>query len=501
MAVSLRPRISSRMKLDIEDYSAIRRALGAISGDVSNDAVGAHVAKLEDLYAPATHSAALDPTAPIVLGSRGSGKSFWAGVLGQKETRLAAAEAYPRLGLSKVEVHFGYTGIGGPEGVSMEHIDAAVPDDADIDQAKAFWWATILAAAARSAGKTVAKPKNYLNDALDWEARENQLNAHERRLLADGKTLLVVYDALDTVARTWPRRRLLTESLLEVVWAMRAYRAIRLKLFLRTDQIEDDALRFVELPKLREGAVRLTWSGSDLYGLLYSRLALTADTEARKAFGKLLRKLGFLVPDVKTILTRRWPLVSAPDDQQELMVALAGQAYMGQGTYAYKKGSTYGWPITHLADSYAEVTPRSFLGMMIAAAKHGAPSADRVISPEGIRHGLRAASKTRVDQLHKEFPWIKGVLAPLAGLLLPQIEDAVFDVWRNANTMNRLMEDARSQNYLPPFPREQRKDEHHLFIALERIGVMFRRKDDRLDMPDLFRVATKLLKKGAVAPL
>jgi hypothetical protein len=487
-----------KLELDIEDYGAIRRAMGAISGDVSNDAVGANVAKREDLYAPEMHSAALDPNTPIVLGSRGTGKSFWAGVLGQQETRMAAAQAYPRLPLSKVEVHFGYTGVGGPEGVSMEHIDEAVPQDADIDQAKAFWWATILGAAARSAGETVTKPKAFLKDAR--EAREDQLSTRERQLQADGKVLLVVYDALDTVARTWPRRRLLTESLLEVVWAMRAYRAIRLKLFMRPDQIEDDALRFVELPKLRTGAVRLEWSETDLYGLLYTRLAMTTDSEAKEAFGKLLRKLGFPVPDPKAILTRRWPLVADQGNQQKLMVALAGP-YMGQGTYAYKKGSTYRWPTTHLADAFAEVTPRSFLGMMIAAATYGAAPTDRVINPEGIRHGLRAASKTRVDQLHQEFPWIKGVLAPLAGLLLPQSKDVVLDVWRKADTMNRLIGDAKKHNYLPPFPPEQINDEHNLFIALERIGVMSRRKDDRLDMPDLFRVATKLLKKGAVAPL
>jgi hypothetical protein len=181
------------------------------------------------------------------------------------------------------------------------------------------------------------------------------------------------------------------------------------------------------------------------------------------------------------------------------MTALAGQ-YMGQGAYAFKKGNTYDWPMTHLGDARSEVTPRSFLGMMIAAARHLTPPVDRVITPEGIRHGLRAASKTRVDQLHQEFPWIKGVLAPLAGLLLPQREDEVYQVWHRAETVARLIADAEN-SYLPPFPHGDRHGEHELFLALERIGVMFRRNDDRLDMPDLFRVAAKLLKKGAIAPV
>ncbi len=76
----------------------------------------------------------------------------------------------------------------------------------------------------------------------------------------------------------------------------------------------------------------------------------------------------------------------------------------------------------------------------------------------------------------------------------------VFSVWRKADTYSRLIEDAKEYGYLPPFPNGELDGERGIFAALERIGVMFRRRDDRLDMPDLFRVAAKLLKKGAIAP-
>jgi hypothetical protein len=301
------------------------------------------------------------------------------------------------------------------------------------------------------------------------------------------------------VATSWPRRQLLTQALLEVTWAMRAYRSVRMKLFMRSDQIEDDALQFVELPKLRTGAVRLTWSGTDLYGLLFARLALG---EAKDAFGRLLSSLGFRVASRDQILVRQWSLGKDIAHQQELMTALAGP-YMADGKYGYKKGKTYDWPLKHLSDAFDEVTPRSFLGLMIAAAKYGVAPARRVITPGGIQHGLRAASKTRVDQLHQEFPWIKGVLAPLAGLLLPQEEQQVFAVWRKARTLKDAIADANKEGYLPPVHPGQggTVDERGLYIALERIGVMLRRKDDRIDMPDLFRVAAKLLKKGGTAPL
>jgi hypothetical protein len=281
---------------------------------------------------------------------------------------------------------------------------------------------------------------------------------------------------------------------------MRAYRSVRLKLFLRPDQIDDDALRFVELPKLRTGAVRLAWSTTDLYGLLFARLVLSPDHGARSAFKKLLKSLDIAEGTQTAVLARRWPLAYDKDDQARAMQAVAGP-YMSSGPHGYKKGKTYDWPVTHVADAFEEVTPRSFLGLMIAAAQYGAAPQDRAITPDGIRHGLRAASKTRVDQLHLEFPWIKGVLAPLDGLLLPQNENQVFRVWQRANTIETLISDAKLNNYLPPFPTEGQQKEQQLFEALKRIGVMFRRKDGRIDMPDLFRVAAKLLKKGGTAPL
>ena len=314
----------------------------------------------------------------------------------------------------------------------------------------------------------------------------------------EGRTLLVVYDALDTISNEWPRRRLLTEALFEVVWAMRAYSWIKLKVFLRPDQIDDDSLRFVELPKLRTGAVRLEWTGTDLYGLLFARLALS--TVGRDALNIMLSDLNMPTADLDRILKRQWPLAWDAQEQTKAMTILAGP-YMAPGPNGFKKGKTYDWPIKHLGDAYEEVTPRSFLGLMIGAASYGSAPTNRALTPDGIRHGLRDASKTRVDQLHLEFPWIKGVLAPLSGLLLPQAEHVVYRVWRQAKTVSLVVADARTRGYLPPFESDQLQNEGGLFDALHRIGVMFRRKDDRIDMPDLFRVAAKLLKKGATAPL
>jgi hypothetical protein len=223
-------------------------------------------------------------------------------------------------------------------------------------------------------------------------------------------------------------------------------------------------------------------------------------SNAAESFERLLASLHLRTATPEQIRARQWALAYDEMSQRRLMDALAGP-YMASGPHAHKKGNTYDWPLTHLGDAFDEVTPRSFLSLAIGAANYKDPPIDFVVTPDGIRHGLRAASKMRVDQLHQEFPWIKGVLAPLAGLLLPQEEDEVFDVWRRAQTVSQSVKSAQRDGYLPPFPKKTDADEQGLYAALERIGVMFRRPDGRLDMPDLFRVAAKLLKKGGTAPL
>jgi len=96
----------------------------------------------------------------------------------------------------------------------------------------------------------------------------------------------------------------------------------------------DDALRFVELPKLRTGAVNLRWSSTDLYGLFFARIALSPDTAGADAFARAIGGLGLRTADRRTILTRLWSLALDAQDQQRTMALLAGP-YMGKGAYGY----------------------------------------------------------------------------------------------------------------------------------------------------------------------
>ncbi|MDP1869199.1 MAG: hypothetical protein Q8L13_23030 [Bradyrhizobium sp.] len=481
------------------DYKAIRRGLASLDASAAHAASGESRAKVEEIFAPEQHAGALDPNAIIVLGARGAGKSFWAGVLGNDETRKAASEAYPNLGLDKITVRFGFTGIASDGSISRQTIDAQIPQGQEALLASRLWRCVVLRSLT-SALKPKSKPpliSDMMRKYSDPEVWENECELADRGLAKKGQKVLVIFDALDSIAMDWERLRALTDALLEVAWSTRGYRALRLKLFLRPDQMRDLGLRFVELPKLVAGATNLNWDGVDLYGMLFARLGAIEEPRTKKSFLDLLNAESVPPPPKTLKRLRSWSLSYRSAVQRRVFRSMAG-SYMGR---SHKKGRTYDWPIRHLADGHGEVTPRSFLTLMMEAARFSQVPPDQVISAEGIRHGLREASKVRVNQLDLEFPWIKRVLAPLSGLQVPCGASQIGERWNETGTIAAVMKRANNGEFLPPFnPRTEGTEDVKLRATLVRIGVLMLRSDDRFDMPDLFRVAARLLKKGGVAP-
>jgi hypothetical protein len=315
-----------------------------------------------------------------------------------------------------------------------------------------------------------------------------------------GKVFLVTFDALDTIAREWKRSSLIIDALFEVIWSLRARRCIRAKAFIRPEQLNDEMLRFVELPKLRSGRVELEWTQLGLYGLLFSRLADSDDKVARNAFRDLAAEIGAPVPKNLSKERLSWLLISDRGSQSSCMQRLAGP-YMGRG---FKKGGTYDWPYNHLADAKGKVTPRSFIKLFVEAARFGQADPQLVISPEGIRHGLREASKVRVDQLVIEYQWVKRAIAPLAGLTVPCAPEAIYQRWSETDTVKVIMTASADKvsGFLPPFPpRSQGNHMDMLASAMERLGLLSYRQDGRVDIPDLFRVAASMLKRGGTTPV
>jgi len=107
------------------DFAAIRSALAALPSD--HDAVGDHSPTVDEIFTPDQHANALDPNTPVVVGARGTGKSFWAGVLGKDDTRAVTASAYPNLHLDQLIVKSGYSGLPNDYTVSAKIVDKWVP--------------------------------------------------------------------------------------------------------------------------------------------------------------------------------------------------------------------------------------------------------------------------------------------------------------------------------------------------------------------------------------
>lgn len=481
------------------NYLAIRQGLAELDASASHAASGDSRPRPEEIFAPEQHAGALDPNVTIVLGARGTGKSFWAGVLGNDATRQAAAAAYPNLGLDKVIVRFGFTGLANDGSVSRATIDSLVPPGKEGELGLLLWRCVVLRAL-RSARNPHSKPQtiaSMMREYSDPEKWEEDCDAANRELQKINLTVVVIFDALDSVAVEWDRLRYLTDALLEVSWSTRGYSSLKTKLFFRPDQMNDLGLRFVELPKLLAGATNLRWNGTDLYGMLFARIGSLKSSVAKKSFSELLREESIAAIPRNLKALRNWPLATDRKIQARVFVRLAG-AFMGRGN---KKGRTYDWPVKHLADGHGEVTPRSFLTLMIEAARHTPCPQGQVMSAEGIRHGLREASKVRVDQLDLEFRWIKRVLAPLSRLQVPCNASQITNRWNETETIKAILLRARSGEFLPPFDLKAKgKNDDLLRATLVRIGVLILRSDDRFDMPDLFRVAARLLKKGGVAP-
>src|SRR5208282_1016616 len=301
----------------------------------------------------------------------------------------------------------------------------------------------------------------------------------------------------------WPRLRMLTKGLLEVTYAMRSYRSLRMKLFLRPEQLDDPAVGFTDLSKLKAGKIDLSWDDVDLYGLFFTRLA--NEQTSRKAFEEVLSRVRIAIPKSKLFKIPS-SLARNADTQERVFIQIAGQ-YMGAD---HRKGKTYTWIPGHLADGFRMVTPRSFLTALRKAAEVSVPAETRVLTVDGIKEGLRAASRVRVDQLKEEYKWIELALIPLAGLRVPCSENEITNRWLHTKTANNIEIEAAEKGYLAPSempaigddkttPKSQVR-ERGLLATLFKIGVLEPRPDGRINMPDIFRIGADIIGRGRVAP-
>lgn len=270
-------------------------------------------------------------------------------------------------------------------------------------------------------------------------------------------------------------------------------RNIRVKVFIRPDMISDRIFQFTDASKLASRA-SLRWTPTNLYGLFFHYLG-NADSEWAESFRATADE--WVPAD-----DGRWvtPTAYANDaiKQQDLFVQIAGE-FMGAN---YRKGRTYTWLPNHLMDGTEQVSPRSFLAALSRAVQTTGNEHDAhpyAIHHEGLRRGVQFASEIRVKEVGEDIPWVRTLAAPLEGLQVPIEPDAVISAWKEKGIGADLLAASSVDS-----PRTGPTDPHRpqrLVEDLVELGVMRRRTDGRLDMPDVYRIAFRIGRKGGVPKL
>lgn len=471
------------------DFQPIREVLLRLDPSIAHKALD----RPEIIYPAPDHADALDPSRVLVVGGRGVGKSFWTSVLANEDTKRLISTEYPKLGLDQVDVALGYCegAIGSRSVAPSSHmLRKALENSFD---SETIWQSVLLKALAPEEG-----PESFIA-RVEWvqqhpEGYEDLVINADRALQRDNRLKLLVFDALELLAKDWGTIRTLTKGLLILAREMSARRSIRLKVFMRRDHFED--LRrnpFPDFSKLATAAVHLRWQTVDLYGALFTYF--WKDDRSRRTFQALCNTVGIDADGDS------FPRILKRDEHKQytLFSAIAGE-FMGSNA---KRGRVYTWIPRHLADAFGETSLRSFLLALREAAREGTQQQHLAIDYKGINTGVLKASETRLDELKEDHPWVEIALRALEGLTVPCPREDFLARWKERSTMDAIRSASSESRPTAPIELDLSADndqEESLLKAMIDIGIAEERGSQRINAPDIFRVAAKMKRKGGVPP-
>lgn len=432
------------------------------------------------MFAPPAHEVALAFDRLLVVGGRGTGKSYWAAALCQPEARDRLMNLYPkaRQGLQATTSFQGFVGRLGAESAPfaatadelLELVEYAPPDHV---------WRAVLCRYLADRPDAVLAEMYDSGKTRDRDFRDRLVEAGR------GAPVLMVCDALDRLSTSWASGRRLCRGLLQLALDLRGFRQANVKVFLRRDQFEDAGLfDFPDASKLRTGAVELDWEHDELYGLLFQGVQVELPEEMWQ------QQLSPLMPESED---------QGSEPYRSAFEHIAGE-FMGTDR---RRGFTYTWIPKHLADTSHRASPRSFIVAVGRAAESAARNTTTPIDYRGIHEGVRAASKTRMDELREDHPWITTVLNDLEGLAVPCPPGQFTRRWRDKETARRVR-DAGGGNESPGVPialenGTSETDERALLDALVTLRVVeIREATSRANVPDIYRVAARIGRRGGV---
>lgn len=455
------------------------------------------------LFMPDAHRTALYVDTTVVPGGRGVGKTFWYHSLLRDDLRELAAAEYRINRLRNLRVAPGY----GPTLMFERYPGARVlrglveagEDPYDI-------WYTVL---------LVALGQQELRDLPEWPDKIAWVRAHpgpvqrtleraDREAYDRNVVHLLLFDALEHLHTDRGQADRLVAGILRLALEMRfGTRNIRLKVFIRPDMFDGARLHFADASKLSGYAARLEWSRTDLYGLLFHFLG-NEDGELAGLAHRFRRMTGGWDPYGQGARHAPPALLRNDEATQSALFEQIADPFMGGN---YRKGRPYTWLPNHLMDGHGRISPRSFLKALFTAAeatRTGHPSHDRALHQEAIRQGVQEASKGRVAEISEDTRWVELAIRPLAGCQVPIEKETVLGIWKKENLPAELARDSAryTQIDVPELVRTGPRhpdDLSRLVEELKELGVMTPpRSDGRLDLPDVYRIAFGLGRRGGV---
>lgn len=308
----------------------------------------------------------------------------------------------------------------------------------------------------------------------------NALDAVEKRLQDTGEKVFAIYDHLDRIGAFQPKVRQRYVSTLMALWLSLSnrYTCLRAKIFVREDLFRAGELGFPDATKLRPRSVSLDWDTVSLYRVVVHRFA-----NVSKSLRDWLHPISGLELHDRGELG--WTVGDMPEALQRRFAERLAGKLMGRGV---KKGYTYRWIPNRLQDAQGQIVPRSILCLLGFAAeeasRHPLSRGQRLLTPPDLQAALEPTSKERVGEIQEEFP------------LVARIENLRGrEVWMDREeTVEALGYRVDGEREGLPLDGEQ------VFEELLRLGVLnVRKKDGRVDVPDIYRYGYGIQRKGGVA--
>jgi hypothetical protein len=447
---------------------------------------------------------ALEPNILLILGGRGVGKTELFRLLSIASGREALVQSLgirslPNLNKTSWINGFGRTGHTGKNFPSPESVEIHM-SQANKIQWRSFWVGLLLGRLLQQEEfkfkeflikQLEAETAKILRDELprlsiwqpiiyrDFESLNSILDKLDEKLIETDDWLFITYDELD---RLVPSYNSLADPIRELLafWLdrWRRWKRIRPKIFLRTDLFRDDFLSFPDASKLKAHQVTLEWKHSWLYRLLVKRLA-----NSGLEMTEYLQNIPNLI--IKNETDLGWTVSSDEKLFEELIEIMIGK-YMGANA---KKGITYRWIPNHLQDAGGRIAPRSFLKLFVLAAERKIKQSEifdesiSLMQPSDLQGALMDTSEDRIRELQEEYPWLESLQNSLLGLEAPIPINIFLNVLKSSKLIGQQLPSTNPEEILQ---------------YLLQLGVIERRSDGRINMPEIYLHGFGVKRKGGV---